>query len=283
MNELSVFEFAKLRAETLTYLAFFGMFALLGLVELVRKRSSVTPKRPRRWSTNIVMSLSWVMTGPLLPISAVATALLADAQGFGLLNWIEMDWRYAFAIGIILRSFVSYYTHFAMHKVPFLWRIHRVHHLDQQLDVSTTARNHPLEAVGTWPLTLAGIALFGIPPAAILLYEVFDAIMVVFGHSNIRLPRWVDKAISVIFVTPDMHRVHHSTFQPETDSNFGATVSVWDRLFGTYKRLDEDKLASMPLGLDEVQDERSEQIWWLLSSPFTTLKPREVQEKSVDG
>jgi len=283
MSEHDAFELAKSHSETLTYLAFFGLFAILGLFELVRYRSAARPNRARRWTTNIVLSLSWVITGPFLPISALAAALFADAKDFGSLNMIDLDWRYAFAAGIVLRSFVSYYTHVAMHKVPFLWRIHRVHHLDPQLDVSSTARNHPLEALGTWPLTIAGIVLFGIPPAAVLLYEIFDALMVVFSHANIRLPRWQDRLISVIFVTPDMHRVHHSSFQPQTDSNFGATLAVWDRMFGTYKRLSEKDLAMLKIGLDDVQDPRAQDILWLLRSPFLTLTTRAEPEVSTDG
>jgi sterol desaturase/sphingolipid hydroxylase (fatty acid hydroxylase superfamily) len=166
--------------------------------------------------------------------------------------------------------------HILNHKVPFLWAIHRVHHVDTRLDVSTTVRFHPLEFVFSTPLTLAGVVLLGAPPVAILIYEVMDAGVTVFSHANVRLPWWVDRPLRLFIVTPDVHRVHHSSHQPETDSNYGAVLTIWDRLLGTYRRKSAEDLATQETGLSEVQDSRSRNLLWLLILPFIALKSRAV-------
>lgn len=263
---------ARAHAEALTYAVFFGLFVLMGLAELVLARSRAPAHRPRRWSTNAILTALWVFTAPIFPLSMLGASEIAQAHGWGIMNWFRLDPLHALALGILARSLISYGTHVAMHKVPLLWRIHRVHHLDPHLDVSTTARFHPFEALAPAPFAIAGIMALGVSPLAVLLYEIFDAAMVVMAHANVRLPRWLDRALSLVFVTPDMHRVHHSAYQPETDSNYGATLSIWDRLFGTYRRKSEAELAELKLGLEEVGDERAQRILWLLASPFLSLR-----------
>jgi len=149
-----------------------------------------------------------------------------------------------------------------------------VHHADTRLDVSTTVRFHPLEFVFSIPITLAGIILLGAPPISILLYEVLDAGITVFSHANVRLPPWIDRPLSLLIVTPDVHRVHHSSSQPETDSNYGAVLTIWDRLLGTYRRKQGDALVAQETGLSEVQDSRSRNPLWLLILPFIRLRCR---------
>jgi sterol desaturase/sphingolipid hydroxylase (fatty acid hydroxylase superfamily) len=155
-----------------------------------------------------------------------------------------------------------------------LWAIHRVHHVDTRLDVSTTVRFHPLEFVFTTPPTLAGVAAFGVPPVALLIYEFLDASITVFSHANVRLPWWIDRPLSLFVVTPDVHRVHHSSYQPETDSNYGAVLTIWDRLLGTYRRKSAEALATQETGLSEAQDSRSRNVLWLLILPFIALRER---------
>ncbi len=267
-------EWARMNAEPLTYLTFLGCLIAFGVMERLVKRRGEPPQRVRRWSTNTILMILWISASSLIPLSLLAASDLAKRNDIGLLNVTEIDPWLAFGIGLMARSFISYFTHFAMHKVPILWRIHRVHHLDSVLDVSTTARFHPLEGLASAPFALIGVFMLGIPPVAILIYEIIDAAIVVFTHANIRLPKYVDRALSLVLITPDMHRVHHSAFQPETDSNFGATLSIWDRLFGTYRRVDREKLQEMRLGLDEVRDARNQRIAWLVISPFVSLSSR---------
>ncbi|MGI9414913.1 MAG: sterol desaturase family protein, partial [Hyphomicrobiales bacterium] len=159
------------------------------------------------------------------------------------------------------------------HKVPVLWRIHRVHHTDTGLDVTTTVRFHPLEFIIFVPIVVAMVAAAGVPPWVIMLYELFDAVMAVFSHANLRLPGGIERVGQWGLVTPDMHRVHHSSRQPETDSNYGATLSVWDRLFGTYRRKSGAELTAMELGLSEWRGRRASSLLWLLALPFFNPKP----------
>ena len=258
-------------AEAVTYVVFFGLFVILAAAEVVVSRSSAPAERVRRWSTNVVLTVCWIAAGAALPMTLFGAAAWAGAAGWGLQNQFDHPIALTLVLGILARSLVSYAVHVAMHKVPLLWRLHRVHHLDTHLDVSTTTRMHPLEAWASAPLTVAGVVALGIPPTAVLLYEILDAAVVVFTHANIRLPPQIDRAIGIVFVTPDLHRVHHSALQPDTDSNYGATLSLWDRLFGTYRRRNTEDLATLRIGLDGATDERAQHIGWLLASPWHTI------------
>jgi sterol desaturase/sphingolipid hydroxylase (fatty acid hydroxylase superfamily) len=164
--------------------------------------------------------------------------------------------------------------------MPKLWRFHRVHHSDTHLDVATTVRFHPVEFLVNLPMMLAVIALFGIPPVALMIYEIMDAAMNVFTHANVRLPKWADRVVRVLFVTPDMHRVHHSSWHRETDSNYGATLSIWDHLFGTFRAKEPEALATMEIGLREVRDGRANSLWWLLALPFRPIRIPQTQAET---
>jgi sterol desaturase/sphingolipid hydroxylase (fatty acid hydroxylase superfamily) len=262
--------------EPLQYAAFFGAFAFLAVLERFVPRDDGPQLRLRRWPANIVLTVLTIVLMSAVPVGIVAAADWAKAERFGLLHAIEVPAAAAFAIGFLGRAFLSWGTHFLNHKVPVLWAIHRVHHADTRLDVSSTVRFHPLEFVVTTPLTLAGVVALGAPPVAILIYELLDASITVFSHANVRLPWWVDRPLSLFIVTPDVHRVHHSSYQPETDSNYGAVLTIWDRVFGTYRRKDAAALATQENGLSEVQDGRSRNILWLLILPFIALKTRAV-------
>jgi sterol desaturase/sphingolipid hydroxylase (fatty acid hydroxylase superfamily) len=268
MLEFAILDtWVRANAEAATYLAFFGLLLGFGILEALVPQSRTPARRLRRWSTNAVLATSWIVTGAMLPLSLLAVADVVAHNHWGLLALVSNPMA-AFGLGILGRSLISYGTHVAMHKVPWLWRLHRVHHLDTQLDVSTTARFHPLEALVAAPFAIIGVVILGVPPAAVLLYEVIDAALVVFGHANVRLPNWLDRGLRLIIVTPNMHRIHHSTDQLETDSNFGATFSFWDRLFGTYRSRPASELADMKIGLDEVRGRRADSVLWLAISPL---------------
>ncbi len=173
---------------------------------------------------------------------------------------------------ILAFSFQSWAVHLAMHKLPWLWRLHRVHHSDTHLDVSTTVRFHPLEFALQLPVSAAVILSLGAPPSAVILYELMDAAINVFAHANIRLPGRIDHILSRVIVTPHLHRVHHSTRRRETDSNFGATLPIWDIAFGTWRARTPEELAVQPIGLNEMQDARASSLWWALSLPFRDIR-----------
>jgi sterol desaturase/sphingolipid hydroxylase (fatty acid hydroxylase superfamily) len=208
-----------------------------------------------------------------MPIGSLAVADVAAARGWGLLPQIAMPAPLAFGAAFLLRSLMSYGIHVAMHKVPWLWRLHRIHHTDTAMDVSTAVRFHPLEFLISVPVVLSATLVFGFPPVAVIAYSLADAAMAVFSHANLRLPDRLERVLRLVLVTPAMHRIHHSIAQPETDSNYGATLSCWDRLFGTHRVKPAGAVASMPLGLAECRDPRSQALSWLLRLPFRSLVP----------
>lgn len=247
-------------------------------------RSERPARRGRRWPLNYGLTALNILVIGALPVSGVAVADYARDNGIGLLNWFEVAPLLALAIGFLFRSFLSWATHLAMHKIPILWKVHRVHHTDTFLDISTTVRFHPVEFLINTPILVGAVLLMGVPPVTLMLYEVFDAAMNVFTHANLRIPRRLERAMRLVFVTPDMHRVHHSSFHRETDSNYGATLSIWDHVFRTYRDKSEEDLARMELGLKECQDARSDSAVWLLRLPFTPTripKPQEAQSEAA--
>lgn len=264
--------FLRTRIEPLQYVAFFGAMGLFGLAEAVVARSARPSRRRRRWPLNYGLTALNILIIGALPVSGVVVADYAQDAGIGLFNWVDAEPLVALVIGFLFRSFLSWAMHLAMHRVPILWNVHRVHHTDTFLDVSTTVRFHPVEFLINTPVLIGASLFMGIPPVALMLYEVFDTTMNVFTHANVRVPRRLERALRLVFVTPDMHRVHHSSFYRETDSNYGATLSIWDHIFGTYRDKNEEGLAVMELGLKECQDARSDSAVWLLKLPFTPTR-----------
>jgi sterol desaturase/sphingolipid hydroxylase (fatty acid hydroxylase superfamily) len=171
----------------------------------------------------------------------------------------------------------------AMHNVPVLWRVHRVHHTDTHMDISTTVRFHPIEFLIAAPVVVALVVGLGLPPEVVILYELFDTAMAVFSHANVKLPKGLERALRAVLVTPNLHRIHHSTRAPETNSNYGATLSIWDRLFGTFRAKDEAALALQPLGLAETQDARATSFLYLVTLPFRPNRIRPLQEPAGNG
>jgi sterol desaturase/sphingolipid hydroxylase (fatty acid hydroxylase superfamily) len=169
---------------------------------------------------------------------------------------------------LLARGFISFFTHYLMHKVPLLWRLHRVHHLDTELDVSTTVRFHPFEFLAALIPGVPLVVAFGMSPWVLMLYEILDAVVTLFSHANIRLPESLDRLLRYVIVTPDLHRVHHSSWQTETDSNFSAVFPIWDIVFKTFRTETRVSHETMELGLEEVRDERANRFLWLLGSPF---------------
>lgn len=192
----------------------------------------------------------------------------AIANDFGILNWLpEMSLWIYIVLGIFLMDFFgAYLPHFIEHKVPPLWMVHLVHHSDHKVDATTANRHHPIESLIRYTFTLIGVVVIGAPIGIVMLYQSLSIIATQFSHSNIRLPKKVDHYLSYIIVSPDMHKVHHHYKIPYTDSNYGNIFSVWDRLFGTYMKLETDKIV---YGVDVFPDEKeNSNIWSLLKQPF---------------
>lgn len=255
-------------AEQVQMVLFFGLFALFAAIETLAPRRPGPMRRRERWLTNLLLTALNVTVLSLLPITFLSAALWAQEHSWGLFNLLALPLAAAVAGSLLGRGFISFLTHYVMHRVPLFWRMHRVHHLDTELDVSTTVRFHPLEFLLGLGIGLPLVVVLGLSPWVLLLYEILDAGVTVFSHANLRLPRSLDHLLRYLIVTPDLHRVHHSSLQPETNSNFGAVFPIWDLVFGTFRTQTQVAQEAMELGLNEVRDQRVDRLGWLLGSPF---------------
>lgn len=248
-----------------------GFWALLGglLIAEALLPIHLQPKEGKgRLVTNFGLGLINAALLAAAPLSSVAAAFWAQSHHFGLLNQVAVPAAAAFALALLLRSLVAYVAHWASHRVPLLWRLHRVHHTDTAVDLSTGFRHHPLELLAIAPFYAAATALLGLPVAAVAAYETASVALTLWTHVNLRLPRWAERALRLLIVTPGMHHIHHSALRAETDSNYGELFSLWDRLFGTYRRHDLDGLRSMRIGLGAGEDEQAARLAGQLAAPF---------------
>ncbi|MGD1934704.1 MAG: sterol desaturase family protein [Candidatus Phaeomarinobacter sp.] len=250
--------------------AFAGLLTLFVLAEALWPRRDRTVSRAVRWTTNGLMTLlNTVALRILVPVLAVGAAAFAQSNSIGLLNMLDIAPWAAVLVAVVVLDAAIYAQHVIFHHVPILWRIHRVHHVDRDIDVTTALRFHPVEILLSMGIKIALVMALGAPPAAVILFEVVLNGMAMFNHANLRLPMGLERALRLVVVTPDMHRVHHSVRVSETNSNFGFSLSLWDRLFGTYKAQPEDGHTNMTIGLSEFQDDRPARLGFSLWLPFS--------------
>jgi sterol desaturase/sphingolipid hydroxylase (fatty acid hydroxylase superfamily) len=249
---------------------FFGLIMLLAVAERLFPGRPGGLERRGRWPANIGLTVLNLIVLGALPVSFIAIAQWAQTENWGLLHMVAMPISLAILVTLLLRGLLSFLTHYLMHKIPMFWRIHRVHHLDTEMDVSTTVRFHPVEFIIQLCIGIPFIVFFGLSPWMLVLYELFDVCVTLWSHSNLRLPAGVDRVLRYFVVTPNLHRIHHSTWQPETDSNFSAVFPIWDIVFGTFRPTPRMGHDIMPLGLEEVRGSRTNQLLWLLASPRYT-------------
>jgi sterol desaturase/sphingolipid hydroxylase (fatty acid hydroxylase superfamily) len=278
-------DLVRSNGENILFAAFFATLAVLGVLETQSAMRADGGKRRYRWPANFALTAANIAIMGILPLSQLAMADLARDQGFGLLNMGDGGPFLGLVVTFLAFSLQSWAVHLAMHKIPVLWRVHRVHHTDTHLDISTTVRFHPVEFIIQLPVSAAVILALGAPPSAVILYGIFDAVVNAFSHANLRLPARLDRALGLVIVTPHLHRVHHSPIRPETDSNFGATLPLWDRLFGTFRAKSPEALAVQGIGLNEMQDDRAWSLWWMLSLPFRPIlrDAAEASRKATDA
>jgi sterol desaturase/sphingolipid hydroxylase (fatty acid hydroxylase superfamily) len=263
---MSISQWILTHGDALQIGLFFGLLLVLAGVEWMVPRRSGSMDRKARWPTNLLFTFLNLMMLGVLPISIISTAFWAEEREYGLLHDFAPPAAVAVIATLLVRGFISFFTHYLMHMVPAFWRLHRVHHLDTELDVTTTVRFHPLEfAVQILP-AVPLVAVFGLTPWVLVLYETLDVAVTLWTHSNTRLPAAVDRVLRYIVVTPDLHRIHHSAWKPETNSNFGAVFPVWDLIFGTFRAEPRDGHEHMRLGLDEVRGRDAQRPLWLLGS-----------------
>jgi sterol desaturase/sphingolipid hydroxylase (fatty acid hydroxylase superfamily) len=249
--------------------AFALVFAAMALWEIAAPRRGLAVGRKPRWASNLgILLVDVVAVRILIPTAAVGAALFAAGRGWGLLHLAGWRLSVAALIGFLVLDLVIYAQHVLFHKVPVLWRLHRMHHADLDIDVTTGARFHPFEILISMLIKIATVIAFGIPVVAVLLFEVVLNATSMFNHANVAMRPALDRVLRLIVVTPDMHRVHHSVLRHETDSNFGFNLPWWDRLFGTYRAQPEAGHAGMTIGLPIFRDPRELRIDRLLTQPF---------------
>ncbi len=248
---------------------FAGVFALMALLEAAMPQKDRTQPRTTRWFTNIgVVVVDGLILSLLFPILAVGIADVATSNGWGLLAIVELPFWLEVLITTVLLDLAIYGQHMASHKVPILWKVHRMHHSDRDIDVTTGARFHPVEIVLSMLYKFVVIILLGAPALGVFIFEVLLNGSAMFNHSNWKMPLWLDKPVRLLFVTPDMHRVHHSIRENETDSNYGFNLSIWDRMFKTYIDQPKDGHDGMTIGLKPFQDDKPSNLVWILMLPF---------------
>ena len=250
---------------------FLGLFIILASAEALAPRRTRRLPRRRRWVTN--WGLTLLNTAALrllaiaLPLLAVGAAVDAQAGGWGLFNVLNWPAWVEFALAVLILDFMIWLQHLITHKIPLLWRLHRVHHADRDMDVTTAIRFHPVEIALSMGLKIGLVYLLGPAAMAVVLFEIILNGTAMFNHSNLRLPDRVDRMLRLVLVTPDMHRVHHSVHRAEHDSNYGFSLSIWDRLLGTYVAQPAQGHDDMTVGL-RWQDDRPARLGWSLALPF---------------
>jgi sterol desaturase/sphingolipid hydroxylase (fatty acid hydroxylase superfamily) len=249
--------------------AFAGVFALLALWEVLAPRRKLGVGRAPRWPSNLGILVADVLIVRLVaPTAVVGAALLAAGRGWGLFHALGLRLSVAALLGILILDLVIYLQHILFHRVPLLWRLHRMHHADLDIDVTTGVRFHPFEILLSVVVKAAVVIAFGIPPIAVVIFEVLLNVTSMFNHANVAMPVWLDAIVRLIVVTPDMHRVHHSVVRRETNSNFGFNLPWWDRLFGTYRAAPQAGHDGMTIGLPVFRDARELRFDRLLTQPF---------------
>lgn len=263
-------------------LTYFGAIVGMALWEGQAPRRALTASLRLRWSGNFAATLlQSLVTWWLFPLANVGIAMLAEERGWGLLRAGAAPYWLAFAVALVGLDLSRYGQHWVQHRVPLLWRLHRVHHTDQDFDFSTALRFHPIDALLTSGIAFAVIVGLGAPVGAVALYELVFAVMVMFAHGNVGLPPRLDAALRKALVTPDMHRLHHSARRDESDCNLGGVVTWWDRLFGTYKAQPADGHDGMTIGLAAYRGREHLMLHRMLLDPFLDERRREGAAPAV--
>lgn len=249
---------------------FLGVLAVMAVWEVLAPRRALTVSKVVRWGNNLgLVFFNSVIVRLIFPAAAVGMASFANAHGWGIFNYFALPPVFAIVLSVVAMDLIIYLQHVLVHAVPLLWRLHRVHHADLDYDVTTGARFHPIEILLSMLIKFATIIVLGAPVVAVIVFEVLLNAMAMFNHGNVSLPVALDRALRWLVVTPDMHRVHHSVEDDETNSNFGFNLSLWDRLFGTWREQPRAGHQGMTIGIREFRAPR--QTSWIdgmLIMPF---------------
>jgi sterol desaturase/sphingolipid hydroxylase (fatty acid hydroxylase superfamily) len=250
-------------------------FGVMALWEIMAPLRAPDTSKGIRWSNHVMLAaINMALVRVLFPVAAVALAIYASDQSIGLFNMIWAPYALTFAAGVVLLDLTVYVFHLLFHSVPVLWRIHRVHHADLDIDVSTGVRFHPIQMVIAVIIKSAVILAFGLPPLSVLTFEIASHSITLFNHGNVRLSPSVDRVLRWFIVTPDMHRIHHSIHRAETDSNFGFVLPWWDRIFGTYCAEPAAGQERMVVGIESFRTGRDLWLDRLVTNPVIDDRPK---------
>lgn len=257
--------------EAVVRMAFFAViFAAVAVAETVLPRRRLTTSKRRRWTANIgIVLVDTAVLRLFFPAGAVGVAFWVQHQGWGLLSLAPWPAGLELAAAVVFLDLVVYLQHVMFHAVPTLWRLHMMHHADLDIDLTTGTRFHPIEILISMGIKAGAIMVIGATPAAVVVFEILLNGTAMFNHGNLFIPPGVDRRLRWLVVTPDMHRVHHSVFPSETNSNYGFNLPWWDRLLGTYKPQPRHGHDGMTIGLNQFRDPEALSLGALLRMPFT--------------
>jgi sterol desaturase/sphingolipid hydroxylase (fatty acid hydroxylase superfamily) len=278
----------------LRFAVFAAVLLTMAALERLLPRRALTSAKTTRWITNfgivglatlLVRAMAAVprLIAPTLqPLTAVAAAVWAETAGVGLLPLLNLPHWFAVVIAIIALDFAVWLQHVVSHKIPAIWAFHQVHHADRDFDVTTAIRFHPVEIALSMLYKMIWVAALGVSPLAVVLFEMILNAGAMFNHANVALPGWLDRALRLVIVTPDMHRVHHSILRNEHDSNYGFSLSVWDRIAGTYTDQPAGGHQAMIIGLAAHQSDAPTRLGWSLALPFrAAAAPPAAKSKKI--
>lgn len=263
------------------FIIFIAILLFLITAEFFFARRSRILRRKERWITNIsLISLDWLIARFTIGFAPLYISYLAFQKKWGLIGWLEVNNISSILITIIILDLAIYFQHIIFHFTPTLWRLHKVHHTDLDLDVTSGLRFHPIEILLSLVIKIGIITAIGANPLGVLIFESLLNSCSLFNHSNINIKGKLDYILRLFIVTPDMHRIHHSTIARETNSNFGFTITIWDRLFGTYREKATKEQRDIALGLREYQDPKKLKLLYLLVIPFVRSHKNGVNKRN---
>lgn len=250
------------------------VFLTMALLEHFNAKRVRVHSRRLRWFTNgMLLVVDSLALRIFLPVLAVGVADIAGQKGWGILSVLSAPVWLEIILAIIVLDLLVYGQHVATHKFTILWRFHKVHHVDRDIDVTTGIRFHPLEIIFSMLYKMICIVALGPAVVSVIIFEVLLNASAMFNHANVQLPKTIDQYLRKLVVTPDMHRVHHSTIVQETNSNYGFFLSVWDQVFNTYIDQPAEGHTGMRIGVAEYQTAKPTSLWWSLLLPFIREKP----------
>jgi sterol desaturase/sphingolipid hydroxylase (fatty acid hydroxylase superfamily) len=271
------------RAPDIHAVGYFGVLIVLLIVEAIVPRRHGGDALATRWFGNVMIAaLDVAITRAMFPIAALALSILCLERGWGLFNVVPLQTWFVRLSTVLLLDLAVYAQHYTLHRVGFLWRLHRAHHTDPEFDVTTGLRFHPLESVLATGVTLVVILAVGAPPVAVLIWQVLSGALNFVEHMNVRLPSRFDRLLRLLLVTPDMHRIHHSAAPGESRMNLANMFSFWDRLFGTYLVEPTGGHDSIVFGLADFADPKHLRVHWILAQPFLPDRADGARASSAD-